>query len=190
MCTATAYFPIPANLLVLGAVKTSTPLVVALVAGVATLVAYLSEHIFFTLLFKFNRIANFRNSWIYQKVKPLFDRQKFAMLTFASFLPIPSEPLRIYAITSNYPRFSYMLAGLIGRVPRYYLLGYYGKDYVNSPLFLAAVFLFPAVFLLAIRGTVSLVGWGKRIFGGPAETVPLTVTTSPPAPGAETESAA
>ena len=166
MSTATAYFPIPANLLVLGAVKNTDPLLVAIVGGGATLVAYLSEYIFFTVLFKFNRVASFKDTWIYEKLGPLFDNQKFAILTFASFLPIPSEALRIYAITRKYSRVGYMLAGFIGRVPRYYLLGYYGKDYVNSVWFLAAVFLFPAVFLLTIRGTVGLVNavrkWQKR----------------------------
>lgn len=162
MCTATAYFPLPANILVLGAVKTFSPWLVAGVAGVATLVAYLSEYFFFTLLFKFNRVANFKNNWLYQKVAPLFDKQKFIILTVASFLPIPSEPLRIYAITRKYPKALFMLAGFLGRIPRYFLLGYYGKDYVNSVWFIAAVFLFPGVLLLVMRMAYNLVALLNR----------------------------
>ena len=160
ICTATAYFPLPANLLVLGAVKDFDPLLVGFLGGVASLVAYLSEYLVFTLLFKSNRVANFKNTWIYKKVAPLFDKQKFFILAFASFLPIPSEPLRIYAITRKYPKILYMLSGFVGRFPRYFLLGYYGKDYVNSIWFIVAVVIFPVVFLFVIRGVYNI----TRIF--------------------------
>jgi len=156
ICVATAYFPLPANIIVLGAVKNADPLLVAFVGGCATLFAYLSEYLVFTLLFKSQKIAGFKNSWVYKQAAPLFDRHKFIILSFATFLPIPSEPLRIYAITTKYSIPLFMLAGFVGRLPRYYLLGYYGKDYVNSVWFLAAVFIFPALLLLAIKGVVAL----------------------------------
>ncbi len=156
MSLATAYFPLPGNLIVLGAVKTATPGMVALIGGFATLVAYLSEYLIFTVLFKFNKVAGFKNSWVYQQAAPLFDRHRFLILTVASFLPIPSEPLRIYAITRKYSRVLYMLSGFFGRIPRYFLLGYYGKDYVNSVWFLAAVFIFPAFLLVILKGGMKL----------------------------------
>lgn len=172
---STAFFPLPANLLVLGAVNNNDPLAVSLVAGAGTIVAYLLEYVFFTLLFKFQKVASFKNTWLYQTAAPLFDRYKFFILAFASFLPIPSEPLRIYAITSRYSRTGYALAGLVGRIPRYFLLGYFGKDYVNSIWFIVGVILFPAVFLLTIRLAVLLY---HRIRGGLPQTnvaVPLNV---------------
>lgn len=161
MCTATAYFPLPANLLVVGAVAGADPGMVALVGGLATLVAYLSEYIFFTILFKFNKVANFKESWLYKSMAPLFDKSRFWILSFASFLPIPAEPLRIYAISQKYPKIQFMLAGFVGRVPRYFLLGYFGKDYVNSGWFIGAVFVFPGLLLLMIRGGISLVNYVK-----------------------------
>ncbi|MFQ5825392.1 MAG: VTT domain-containing protein [bacterium] len=157
MCTATAYFPLPANLLVLGAVKSFDPVLVSLVAGLATLIAYLSEYFFFTFLFRFKKIANFKNSWLYKKIAPLFDRHRFFLLSFVSFLPIPSEPIRIYAITRQYPKSLFLTAGFVGRVPRYFLLGYFGRTYVNSIWFIIAVLLFPTFFLLLIRGSLSVV---------------------------------
>lgn len=153
MSAATAFFPLPANIIVLGAVKNSDPLLVAVLGGFATLFAYLFEYIFFSILFKFNRVANFKNTWIYRQAAPLFERQRFLILAFTSFLPIPSEPIRIYAITRNYPKALFMLGGFVGRIPRYFLLGYYGRDYVNSPWFLLAVFLFPAFLLFVIKGS-------------------------------------
>ncbi|MFQ5825007.1 MAG: VTT domain-containing protein [bacterium] len=181
-CTATAYFPLPANLLVLGAVKSFDPLLIAVIGGFATLVAYFSEYIFFTVLFKFDKVANFKNTWFYQKVAPLFDKYKFFILSFASFLPIPSEPLRIYAITRKYPKFNYMSAGLIGRIPRYFLLGYYGKDYVNSIWFIMGVAVFPVVFLLIIRGIMSLINVIKMKIYVKTEqsaiSIPIPVTSS------------
>lgn len=161
MCVATAFFPLPANIIVLGAVKTTEPWLVAVVGGFATLFAYLLEYIVFGILFKFDKVANFQHTWIYKRVAPLFEKQKFFILTFTSFLPIPAEPLRIYAITRKYPKSLFMLSGFLGRIPRYFLLGYYGKDYVNSPWFLLGVFLFPAVLLLGIKGGYSLVNWTK-----------------------------
>jgi len=153
---STAFFPLPANLLVLGAVKNNDPFSVSIIAGGGTVIAYLLEYIFFTLLFKFQKVANFKNTWLYKVSAPLFDRHRFFILTFASFLPIPSEPLRIYAITSQYSRAGYIMAGLIGRIPRYFLLGYFGRDYVNSIWFMVGVIIFPVAFLAAIRLCVSV----------------------------------
>lgn len=178
MSTATAYFPLPANLIVLGAVKNHDPLLISLVAGFATLIAYLSEYLIFTLLFKFNRVADFKNTWLYQRAAPLLDKNRFFILSFASFLPIPSEPLRIYAVTQRYSKVLFMLAGFLGRIPRYYLLGYYGKDYVNSIWFILAVFLFPGFLLLAIRGGVSLVNILRNKFSPEVDKstiIPVTV---------------
>jgi len=178
ICAATAYFPLPANLLVLGAVKDFDPLLVAFIAAVATLFAYLSEYFVFTLLFKLNRVAEFKNSWLYQKVAPLFERQQFLILTFASFLPIPSEPLRIYAITRKYSKALFMLSGFFGRFPRYFLLGYYGKDYVTSIWFIVAVVLFPAVFLLVVRGVYNIVTFVRLKAGYSRPAVEVAVAPS------------
>lgn len=156
MCIATAQFPLPANLMVLGAVKASSPLIVAVVGGFATLIAYSLEYLTFTYLFKLKKIANFKDSWLYKKITPMFNKHKFLVLAFTSFLPIPSEPLRIYAITQKYSIFLFILAGFFGRIPRYYLLSYYGQDYVNSLWFLIGIFVFPGILLFIIRGVVSL----------------------------------
>lgn len=196
MCAATAYFPLPANLLVLGAVKTASPLVVALVGSLATLVAYFSEYIFFTIMFKFNRVANFKNTWLYQRMSPLFERARFLILVFVSFLPIPSEPLRIYAITQKYSKIQYAASGFVGRLPRYFLLGYFGKDYVNSGWFILAVFIFPGLFLLTIRGGVSLMNFVKtRFLNFETEKSPVSVpapvsSTRSDMPGSQTEDSA
>ncbi|HEX9652785.1 MAG TPA: VTT domain-containing protein [bacterium] len=176
---STAFFPLPANLLVLGAVKNNDPFAVSLVAGAGTVLAYLFEYLFFTLLFKFQKVANFKNSWLYQTAAPLFDRNRFFILTFASFLPIPSEPLRIYAITSRYSRAGYVLAGVIGRIPRYFLLGYFGREYVNSIWFIVGVMLFPVLLLLAIRLSLDLYNRLRGRLHPTEVAVSLTVRSNP-----------
>jgi len=118
--------------------------------------AYTLEYLTFTYLFKLKKVANLKDSWLYQTMTPLFNKYKFFVLSFTSFLPIPSEPLRIYAITQKYSILLFMLAGFVGRIPRYFLLGYYGKDYVNSLWFLIAVFVFPGILVIVMRGAVSL----------------------------------
>lgn len=173
MSTATAYFPLPANILVLGAVKGNTALLVSFIAALSTVVAYLSEYLVFTILFRMKKIASFKGTWIYKKMTPLFDKHRFFILSFASFLPIPSEPLRIYAITQKYNKVSYISAGFVGRMPRYFLLGYFGKAYVDSIWFLLGVIVFPAVFLLFIRGAASVLKLLKvRFYAEPVETTP------------------
>ncbi|MCG8607065.1 hypothetical protein MJD09_19035 [bacterium] len=162
MSAATAFFPLPSNLIALGAAKIYTPLVVGVVGGMATIVAYGLEYIFFTYLFRIKRIADFRNSWLYKKAAPLFDRHRFFILSFVSFLPIPSEALRIYAITNQYSKILYPLAGFVGRTPRYYLLVFFGKDYASSLWFILSVLIFPAVFLLVVKGVDSFVEKLKR----------------------------
>jgi uncharacterized membrane protein YdjX (TVP38/TMEM64 family) len=183
MSFSTAFFPLPANLLVLGAVKAHDPLVVSIVAGGGTVLAFFYEYLFFTFLFKFQKIASFKNSWLYKNAAPLFDKNKFFILAFATFLPIPSEPLRIYAITSQYSKYRYMLSGFVGRIPRYFLLGYFGKDYVNSIGFIIGVVLFPAVFLLAIRGVIALTKMVKtKIHGSPLPSqasIPIALSAEP-----------
>lgn len=156
MSTSTAYFPLPANLFVLGAVASFDPLLVSFVAGLATMVAYFSEYVFFTFLFGFKKIATIKDSWLYKKVAPVFDKQRFLLLSFVSFLPIPSEPIRIYAITRKYPKSLFLTAGFLGRMPRYFLLGYFGRAHVNDVWFIISVLLFPVLFLLFIRGSVSI----------------------------------
>lgn len=186
MCTATAYFPLPANILVLGAVKSFSPLTVAAIAGLATIVAYLSEYFFFTFLFRLKKMANFKDSWLYKKVSPIFDKNPFFILSFSSFLPIPSEPIRIYAISRKYKMLLFLGAGFAGRLPRYFLLGFFGKEYVNSVPFLIGVIVFPAIFLLLIRGVFSLNSWVRtRISETQLEpsALPATIST-----GASTDS--
>jgi len=163
MCVSTAFFPLPANLLTLGAVKIYDPLLVAVIGAAGTTVAYLLEYQFFGILFKFKKVANVKNTWIYKKLTPLFNRQRFFILSFLSFLPISSEPVRIYAISVKYSLVAFMLAGFVGRLPRYFLLGYYGKPYVNSIWFLAAVILFPVVFLIVMRAAVALYNFSKQL---------------------------
>jgi len=154
---ATSFFPLPSNLILLGAVQTIPPFSAAVIAGFATIVAYGLEYIFFTQLFRLNKVGKVKETWIYEKVKPLFKSHKFLILSVTSFLPIPSEALRVYSITEKYSPTLYMLSGFTGRLPRYLLLGYFGKDYAQSLWFIVAVFVVPVILVLMMRGAYALV---------------------------------
>lgn len=180
MCSATAFFPLPSNILALGATASASPLVVAIVGGLATIVAYLLEYLVFSLLFRHKKIATFKNSWLFKNIAPLFNKNKFFILAFFSFLPIPSEPLRIYAITSQYSRVNYLLAGFIGRTPRYFLLAYYGGGYVKSIPFLVTVMIFPVVLLFLLRAIVGFVGLIKAKYSSEAPVSGQVTATSSP----------
>ena len=53
----------------------------------------------------------------------------FVCLVFTGFTPIPFEPFRFAAILARYNLLLYLLAVLVGRFPRYYLIALIGDQF-------------------------------------------------------------
>lgn len=85
---------------------------------------------------------------LYQRLTSLFGRQPFGALVVAGISPIPFYPIKFLSLAADYPRNRYLAALVVGRLPRYYALAWFG--YVVRPpnwslVVLALLFLAMAV---------------------------------------------
>ena len=98
------------------------PWKVALVGGLATVVAAIVDYYVVRRVFEFRRVAPVKRTAIYHRAVRYFYWKPWATIAVISFSFIPFYPLRILAPSSGYPISRYVTAYLAGRVPRYYLL--------------------------------------------------------------------
>ena len=107
--------------------KFYTPGAVALSATIGCFVAGLFDYL---LLAPF-----LRSRWARRKVREasgvkgaigLFYKSPFWMLVAAACTPLPFYPFKFLAILSGYPMHRYLLALMLGRVPKFYTLAWLG----------------------------------------------------------------
>jgi membrane protein YqaA with SNARE-associated domain len=122
------------------------PLFVALV-GVAGILAcetinYTCFEYIVDLKF-FDRILN--NAFVI-KLIDLFNKAPFWVMLIVAFTPVPIYPFRFLVVMARFPLFKYILALLIGRLPRLYLIALVGQIF-NLPWY-AYLILFIATTIL------------------------------------------
>jgi membrane protein YqaA with SNARE-associated domain len=78
----------------------------------------------------------------------------FVSLIIAAISPVPFYPFRVIAPASEYSLTKYLLALIVGRTPRFYILAYFGYS-IPLPNEIIIVFF---ILLLA----VSMLYWIKR----------------------------
>ncbi|MEK7726820.1 MAG: hypothetical protein AAB354_00335, partial [candidate division KSB1 bacterium] len=140
---ACSFFPVPINVLVLLAAQSAEALAVVAVATCATFPSYLLEYQIYQFIVRRGSELDIKNLKLAPKLFDGFMKYPFATLAVTSFLPMPSEPIRLYAISTNYPRWHFALAGMTGRAPRFVLLVWLGR-LVGTPAWLfIAVMLMP-----------------------------------------------
>ena len=61
-----------------------------------------------------------------RKIMDLFDRMPFWATLVAGFTPVPFFPVRFLVVMTGYPVWKYLLAVLISRGPRFYILALSG----------------------------------------------------------------
>ena len=98
------------------------PALVAVVAGLATLIASIIDHAVFTRALRSDRLASFKRSRLMKLVVDLFNRWPWWTIVLFAFTPVPFYPLRVVAPMASYPMSNYVSAVVVGRVPRYFLL--------------------------------------------------------------------
>ena len=96
--------------------------VVAIVGGLATIVAAIIDYFVVKKVFELPTVAPIKQTSIYKTAARYFYWRPWATIVVLSFSPIPFYPIRILAPSSNYPLWRYVSAYVTGRVPRYYLL--------------------------------------------------------------------
>ena len=98
------------------------PALVAAVGGLATTLASIVDHAVFTRALRLERLASIKRTRIARFSVYLFNKQPWWTIVFFAFTPIPFYPIRVVAPMSNYPMALYVLAVVVGRIPRYFVL--------------------------------------------------------------------
>jgi uncharacterized membrane protein YdjX (TVP38/TMEM64 family) len=144
--------------LMMEAVKYHPPLQVALVSlAVYMYMEYLNLHIYRWIL-SFEKLEKLRSNRYTQQAVRYFGKKPFATTMAVAALPLPFWIVRCLAILQKYDVKRYMLATLIGRLPRLYAYAWVGEKLLLPRWVLAGI---------AVGGAVALVGWrlirGKKI---------------------------
>jgi ribonucleoside-triphosphate reductase len=129
MSLANTFVPLPTNPLIIYMGREYLPVAVALIGATGTAVANLTEYLVLGILFGSRRAAKVKETAAYGTLRRYFETAPFPLMTAANFLPIPIDPVRWMAISVDYPRWRYVLATFLGRLPRYYLLAWLGDRY-------------------------------------------------------------
>ncbi len=98
------------------------PGLVVVLFSLATITASLIDYFTVRKLLAFPRLAPLKRTPLYQTaVRCFYWRPWWTIVVFA-FALRPFFPIRVLALSSNYPLLRYVSANVVGRVPRYYLL--------------------------------------------------------------------
>lgn len=128
MCFACQFFPIPTLPPIAFAAKVFHPALIAVVGAAGTSIANLNDYAILGWLFTHQKVKKIRDISTYRRLLSFFDRFAFLTMSVASFLPIPVDVIRLLAISRSYPYWKYVAGTFVGRVPRYLIIAYVGKE--------------------------------------------------------------
>jgi len=92
------------------------------------------------------------------KTVVLFNKFPFAALWIAGFTPVPFYPFRFLVVLGHYPLIKFLLAVILSRTPRFYLLALLGRALKLSDW---SMILFAAIMIIGINVPL-LIGRLKR----------------------------
>ena len=98
------------------------PWLVAAVGSLATVFASSVDYFAIKKVFELRRFASLKQTRFYRMAVRWFGWQPWPTIVFFAFTPIPFDPVRVLAPSSNYPFGKYVTANVTGRVFLYYLL--------------------------------------------------------------------
>jgi membrane protein YqaA with SNARE-associated domain len=132
----------------------------ALVATAGTVVAAFLDYMFFAPVLNLEYSAKFKSTETYQKAHKWFYKFPFWSIVIAGFTPIPFYPFKFMVYASKYPLWHYLVAVVIGRLPRYYLLGKAGQFFQIPDWLIIGAFV--AMFLIVYYS--KIINWVRRKF--------------------------
>ncbi len=120
------------------------PIIIALVSATGTLLAEALNYTAFNYVTDLRGFKKIREGRAVQKTVNLFHRAPFAALWVAGLTPIPFYPFRFLVVLARYPLWKYLLAVLVSRTPRFYLIAFFGRllkipDYLLAGLFIILI---------------------------------------------------
>ena len=100
--------------------------VVALVAGVGTVLAEATNYRFFSLFYGTNAVRAAMDQKMVRRTVDLFSRRPFTAILVAGFTPVPFFPIRFLVVMADYPLSRYLLGVFVSRAPRFWILAAMG----------------------------------------------------------------
>lgn len=151
---ANSFLSLPHEPVIILLGKKYNPYFVTLVALIPTFLACIIDYDIINLLVQKTRLKKIRHNSNYKWLEKKFSKAPFLTNFLVSATPLPFSIIRFLSILSGYSRWKYAFSVLLGRIPRYFLLAYFGKivqipDWILIALFLLFL-LFP--FLQKYRG--------------------------------------
>ncbi len=122
--------------------KFYSPLSVTFVAIVGTSLAEVLNYSVFKYVGDFKPVQSVHTSQMVNKLIILFNKAPFAALLVAGFTPVPFYPFRFLVVLARYPLLKYILAIVLSRTPRFFLLALFGYT-IKIP-----DYLLPVIFIL------------------------------------------
>ena len=126
MMVACTFFPLPTPPTVIYMGQHYPPWAVAVIGAAGSCVAGLIDYFVFSQLLRYKKVARIKETKTFQTFKRFFNKVAFVSMITAAFTPIPFDPFRFMAITTNYNKLKYVAAIFLGRGSRYYLLAAFG----------------------------------------------------------------
>lgn len=102
------------------------PLPVALVGVIGILVSETINYSFFEYITDLKFFEKILNNLFVVKLIKLFNKAPFWTMLIVAFTPIPIYPFRFLVVMARFPMFKYLLALLLGRLPRLYIIALFG----------------------------------------------------------------
>ncbi|HEX5060427.1 MAG TPA: VTT domain-containing protein [Kofleriaceae bacterium] len=123
---ANSVIPIPHEPAILYFAKFYDPFWCALAGTIGSLIACFADYAMVGAALRHRALAKTRNSALFQWSTKWMKRYPFAITVLFSFTPLPISIVRILAPAVEYNVRRYMLAQIVGRFPRFYLLALVG----------------------------------------------------------------
>lgn len=146
---ANSVVPIPHEPAILYFAKFYDPFWCALAGTIGSLIACFADYAMVGAAMRHRALAKTRNSALFQWSTKWMKRYPFAITVLFSFTPLPISIVRILAPAVEYNVRRYMLAQIVGRFPRFYLLAWIGHVVMipNWILIGLAIFLLTTFFI-------------------------------------------
>jgi membrane protein YqaA with SNARE-associated domain len=138
---ANSVVPIPHEPAVLYFAQFYNPFWIALAATIGSLIACYSDYAMVGAALRHRALASTRRSRLFLWSTKWMKRYPFAITVLFSFTPLPIAIVRFLAPAVEFPVHRYMLAQIVGRFPRFYILAWIGHT-----------ILIPGWVLLALTG--------------------------------------
>lgn len=126
---ANSVIPFPHEPAILYFAKFYHPFWCALAGTIGSLIACYADYAMVGAAMKHRALKSTRESRLFQWSTKWMRRYPFAITVLFSFLPLPISIVRILAPAVDYSVRRYMVAQIVGRFPRFYILAYIGHTF-------------------------------------------------------------